>query len=49
VLKALSWTPMPGFEINTWLEEQSADGLDVNDSALYQALYRIEKRGLVRA
>ena len=49
VLKALSWTPMHGFEITAWLEERSAGGLDVDDSALYQALYRLEARGLVSA
>lgn len=48
-LKALSWTPMHGFEITSWLEEWSGGGLDVNDSALYQALYRMEERGLVEA
>jgi PadR family transcriptional regulator, regulatory protein PadR len=38
VLKALSWTPMHGFEITTWLEDQSGGGLEVNDSALCQSL-----------
>jgi len=49
VLKALSWTPMHGFEITSWLEERSGGGLEVHDSALYQSLYRMEERGLVRA
>jgi len=49
VLKALSWTPMHGFEIATWLESRSSGGLGVDDSALYQALYRMEERGLVVA
>lgn len=49
VLRALSWTPMHGFEITSWLETQSDGDLDVNDSALYQALYRMEERGLVKA
>ncbi len=49
VLKALSWSPMHGFEITAWLEERSEQGLDVDDSALYQALYRMEARGLVSA
>ena len=49
VLKALSWTPMHGFEITTWLEDQSGGALEVHDSALYQALYRMEERGLVEA
>ncbi len=49
VLKALSRTPMHGFEITSWLEDRSGGGLEVNDSALYQALYRMEERGLVEA
>jgi PadR family transcriptional regulator, regulatory protein PadR len=49
VLKALSWTPMHGFEITRWVEARSAGALDVRDSALYQALHRIEERGLVVA
>jgi PadR family transcriptional regulator, regulatory protein PadR len=49
VLKALSWTPMHGFEVTRWLEERSAGALEVNDSALYQAVYRLEERGLVKA
>ena len=49
VLKALSWTPMHGFEVTTWLEERSGGALEVNDSALYQALIRMEERGLVEA
>ncbi|HSL70564.1 MAG TPA: PadR family transcriptional regulator [Longimicrobiales bacterium] len=49
VLKALSWAPMHGFEITTWLESTSGGALEVDDSALYQAVYRLEQRGLVEA
>ena len=49
VLKALSWTPMHGFEITSWLEARSAGALGVQDSALYQGLHRLEARGLVAA
>jgi transcriptional regulator len=49
VLKALSWMPMHGFEITQWVEARSGGALDVRDSALYQALHRIEERGLVDA
>jgi PadR family transcriptional regulator, regulatory protein PadR len=49
VLKALSWTPMHGFEITTWLEARSAGALGIQDSALYQALHRLEARELVAA
>ena len=49
VLKALTWQPMHGFEITAWLEDRSGGTLDVEDSALYQALHRLEERGLVAA
>jgi PadR family transcriptional regulator, regulatory protein PadR len=49
VLKALSWAPMHGFELTEWLEQQAGGQLDVDDSAVYQALYRMESRGLVEA
>ncbi len=49
VLKALSWAPMHGFEITTWLEERSGGRLAIDDSALYQALHRMEERGLIEA
>jgi transcriptional regulator len=49
VLKALSWTPMHGFEITSWLESRSGGAIGVQDSALYQALHRMEGRGLVAA
>jgi PadR family transcriptional regulator, regulatory protein PadR len=49
VLKALSWGPMHGFEIVSWLEQRSGGSLDIEDSALYQALYRMERRDLIEA
>jgi len=49
VLKALSWQPMHGFEVTRWLERQSGHRLALEDAALYQALYRLERRGLVEA
>jgi PadR family transcriptional regulator, regulatory protein PadR len=49
VLRALTWTPMHGFEIVTWLERAGDGTLDLDDSALYQAVYRLEERGLVEA
>lgn len=49
VLKALCWGPMHGFEITSWLEARSGGTLGVQDSALYQALHRLEERGLASA
>jgi PadR family transcriptional regulator len=47
VLKTLSWGPMHGVEITTWLEQRSDGALGVDDSALYHALHRMEERGLI--
>ena len=47
VLKALAWGPMHGFEIASWLDDQSGGRLLVVDAALIQSLHRMEERGLV--
>ena len=49
VLKTLSWGPMHGFEITSWLEERSGGRLNVVDAALLQALHRMEERKLITA
>jgi transcriptional regulator len=49
VLKALSWGPMHGFGISSWLETQSAGSLGVDDSAMYQVLHRLEAKAYVQA
>ena len=49
VLKALSWGPMHGYEITSWLEARSGGRLTVVDAALLQALHRMEDRDLVSA
>ena len=48
-LKALTWQPMHGFELTAWLERRSRQRLALEDAALYQALYRMEKKGYVKA
>jgi PadR family transcriptional regulator PadR len=49
VLKGLSWGPRHGYGIASWLERQSGGAVGVEDSALYQALHRLEGRRLVEA
>jgi transcriptional regulator len=49
VLKALSWGPMHGFEITSWIEDRSDRRLVVEDAALLQALHRMEERKLLAA
>ena len=49
ILKALSCAPAHGYGLATWLERHSDGDLVADDSALYQALHRMEGRGLVDA
>ena len=48
VLKALTSGAMHGYAITDWLERRAGGSLELVDSALYQALYRLEARRLVK-
>lgn len=47
VLKALTWGPMHGYNVLSWLRRVTADELRIEDAALYPALHRMEARGLI--
>ena len=49
VLKALSWDTGHGFAVATWIRERSHDEFLVEEGALYPALHRLERRGLVES
>lgn len=49
ILKTLSLGPNHGYGIGRRLRERSADAFQVEEGALYPALRRMEKRGLLRA
>ena len=49
VLKTLSWGPKHGYAIASRLEELSDDHLQIEEGSLYPALYRLERKGLVKA
>jgi transcriptional regulator len=49
ILKALSWGPMHGFGVAKWIRATTADVLQIEDSALYPALHRMEHRGWIGA
>jgi len=49
VLKALSLAPMHGWGISQRIQQLSADALKVGQGSLYPALYRLEKRGLIKS
>jgi transcriptional regulator len=49
VLKTLSRGPRHGYAIARWLEEATADALQIEEGSLYPALYRMERRGWIEA
>lgn len=49
ILKALSWGSLHGYGIAGWIDTQADGVFTVDDSALYQALQRMEGRGLLSA
>jgi PadR family transcriptional regulator PadR len=49
VLKALSTTPMHGFGLTKWIEQNAGEHLEIVDSALYKALHRLEDDGAIDA
>ena len=49
VLKTLSWGPRHGYAIARWLEDASANALEIEEGSLYPALYRMERKGWIEA
>ena len=47
VLKAVSWGPRHGYGIGRWIRETTSDVLNVQEGALYPALHRLERKGLL--
>ena len=49
ILRTLAWAPMHGYGISRWINSRSEGELAVEDAALYQALHRLERKGLVES
>jgi len=49
VLKALSWGPQHGYAVGRWIERTTEDVLRIEEGALYPALHRLERKGLIEA
>jgi transcriptional regulator len=47
ILKAVSWRPSHGYAIGRWIRDTTQDVLNVQEGALYPALHRLERRGLL--
>jgi transcriptional regulator len=48
VLKTLSWGPMHGYGIASWIESATGDVLRVEEGSLYPALYRMTRKGWIK-
>jgi PadR family transcriptional regulator PadR len=48
VLKTLSWGPMHGYGIASWIESATDDVLRVEEGSLYPALYRMTRKGWIK-
>ena len=47
ILKAISWGPRHGYAVGRWIRETTSDVLVVQEGALYPALHRLERKGLL--
>lgn len=47
ILKALTWGPSHGYAIGRWIRDTTGDVLVVQEGALYPALHRLERKGLL--
>ena len=49
VLKTLSWGPMHGYGVASWIETVTSDALRVEEGSLYPALYRMAQKSWISA
>ena len=49
ILKSLSWGPRHGYAVADHIRARSGEALRIEEGALYPALHRLEKRGLLEA
>lgn len=49
ILKALTRRPMHGYDVTEYIGRTSKEVLQVEEGALYQALHRLEIRGLLES
>jgi PadR family transcriptional regulator PadR len=47
VLHTLRWGPRHGYAIGKWLAERTEGAVALEESALYPALHRLERKGLI--
>jgi transcriptional regulator len=49
ILRTLAWKPMHGYAVTRFLRDRSSQEIAVEGAALYQALHRLARQGMVRS
>lgn len=49
ILRSVSWGPLHGYGIGSWIRQTSDDVLKIEEGALYPALHRLEKKGWLQS
>lgn len=47
ILKSLQWGPCHGYGVSRWIKRTTDEVLTVEEGALYPALHRLQRKGLV--
>jgi len=47
ILQTLKWSPKHGYGIGKWIRDKTEGAVEPDESALYPALHRMEKKGLI--
>ena len=49
ILKAVSWGPVHGYGVASWIQTTTGEALKIEEGSLYPALHRLEHKGWVRS
>jgi PadR family transcriptional regulator, regulatory protein PadR len=47
ILKALSWGPLHGYAVSSWIRNVTEEALELQEGVLYPALHRLERKGWI--
>jgi PadR family transcriptional regulator PadR len=49
ILKSLTWRPLHGYQVASWIAQVTDDELQIEEGTLYPALHRLEHKGMITA
>ncbi|HEX9735494.1 MAG TPA: PadR family transcriptional regulator [Thermoanaerobaculia bacterium] len=47
ILRSLAWGPLHGYAVGRWIRQSSDGVLQIEEGALYPALHRLQRQGLL--